>query len=33
MRHVKPELRAKIEKFINDERPGTGQTETVARAA
>lgn len=33
MRYVKAELRTKIEKFINDDRPGAGQTETVARAA
>jgi hypothetical protein len=33
MRHVKPEVRAKIERFINDERPGTGPPESVARAA
>jgi uncharacterized protein (DUF779 family) len=33
MRYLKPELRAKIERYINDERPDSGQAESVARAA
>lgn len=33
MRHLKPELRTKIERYINDERGAAGQDAGVARAA